>query len=144
MGLARFKSLTLRCFKLPLLEDRCEEYGQFATYLGTLRDTPGAFVLDGGHTFEKGRATPVCGNTAFMVRIGYGGEQRIMMVRPNLPYASNPKLTSCRTPASSGISRWWGTRTRTMACSPTRSPAARPPPKMLRAFPLAAAELVIR
>lgn len=68
VGLARFKTLTLRCFKLGRLEDRCEEYGQFATYLGTLPETPGAFVLDNAHTFEKGRATPVCGNTALMVR----------------------------------------------------------------------------
>lgn len=68
MGLAKFKSLTLRCFKLPALEDRCEEFGQFATYLGTLKETPGAFALDAGHTFEAGRAMAVCGNTALMVR----------------------------------------------------------------------------
>jgi hypothetical protein len=70
VGLARFKSLTLRCFKLPQLEDRCEEYGQFITYLGTLPETTRAFVLDQqGHTFEKGRPYPVCGNTALMVRL---------------------------------------------------------------------------
>lgn len=69
MGLAKFKSLTLRCFKLPALEDRCEEFGQFATYLGTLKETPGAFALDQGHTFEAGRAMAVCGNTALMVRV---------------------------------------------------------------------------
>lgn len=68
MGLAKFKSLTLRCFKLPALEDRCEEFGQFAIYLGTLKETPGALTLDQGHTFEAGRAMPVCGNTALMVR----------------------------------------------------------------------------
>lgn len=67
MGLAKFKSLTLRCFKLPRLEDRCEEFGQFATYLGTLQETPGAFTLDQTHTFEAGRAMAVCGNTALML-----------------------------------------------------------------------------
>ncbi|TFJ85131.1 hypothetical protein NSK_003554 [Nannochloropsis salina CCMP1776] len=65
VGLARFFSLTLRCFKLPELEDRCEDFGQFATYLGTL--DPVSFELDQGHQFEAGRARAVCGNTAAML-----------------------------------------------------------------------------
>jgi len=68
VGLARFHSLTLRCFKLPGLEDRCEEFGQFATYKGTMTGMPVAFDLDDSHRFETGRAVAVCGNTALMVR----------------------------------------------------------------------------
>jgi len=75
IGLARFHSLTLRCFKLPGLEDRCEEFGQFATYLGTMREMPVAFDLDDSHRFETGRAVPVCGNTALMVSKREGGRQ---------------------------------------------------------------------
>lgn len=66
VGLARFHSLTLRCFKLPELEDRCEDFGQFATYLGTL--TPVCFDLDVSHRFEVGRPMAVCGNTALMLQ----------------------------------------------------------------------------
>jgi hypothetical protein len=73
VGLARFYSLTLRCFKLPGLEDRCEEFGQFATYLGTMKEMPVAFDLDDSHRFEAGRPVPVCGNTALMVKKQEGG-----------------------------------------------------------------------
>lgn len=66
IGHVQFRSLTVRGFKLPL-EDRCEDYGQIATYLGTLGGHPHAFDLDDHHRFEKGRAMPVCGNTADML-----------------------------------------------------------------------------
>lgn len=61
-----FRSLTIRAFRLPL-EDRCEDYGQVATYLGTLPDHPHAFVLDDHHRLETGRPMLVCGNTADML-----------------------------------------------------------------------------
>jgi len=66
IGMVRFHSRTLRCFKLDL-EDRCEDYGQVATYLGTIRSHPHAFRLDDHHRFETGRPLPVCRNTAMML-----------------------------------------------------------------------------
>lgn len=65
-GNARFESLTLRAFRLDL-EDRCEDYGQVATYLGTIPQAPHAFDLDDHHRFETGRPLRVCGNTADML-----------------------------------------------------------------------------
>ncbi|SNR86717.1 methyltransferase domain-containing protein [Hymenobacter mucosus] len=67
VGNIKFYSLTVRAFKLPHLEDRCEDHGQVATYLGTLPGHPHAFSLDDHHRFETGRPMLVCGNTAAMV-----------------------------------------------------------------------------
>jgi len=67
LGPAKFESITFRLFKLEGLEDACEDYGQTARYLGTLPGYPHAYPLDDHHTFEKGRAMLVCGNTAKMV-----------------------------------------------------------------------------
>lgn len=61
-----FHSITVRAFKLDL-EDRCEDYGQVATYLGCIDESPDAFRLDDHHLFEKGTPTRVCGNTAKML-----------------------------------------------------------------------------
>lgn len=74
LGPARFYSITYRLFKLPrgMLESCCEDYGQRATYKGTIEGSEDFYVLDSGHTFERGRATPVCGNTAAM--LGEGGK----------------------------------------------------------------------
>jgi len=66
VGNIKFYSLTVRAFKLDL-EDLCEDYGQVATYLGTLPGEAHRFVLDDHHTFETGRPMLVCGNTADMV-----------------------------------------------------------------------------
>lgn len=66
VGAARFSSHTIRAFRLHL-EDRCEDYGQVATYQGTLADAPHFFVLDDHHRFEKGRPMLVCRNTAAML-----------------------------------------------------------------------------
>lgn len=66
IGMVAFESRTMRAFKLPL-EDRCEDFGQVATYLGNLADRPHAFVLDDHHRFERGRPLRVCGNTAAML-----------------------------------------------------------------------------
>lgn len=62
-----FSSRTVRAFKLPL-EDRCEDYGQVATYLGTMPDSPAAFVLDDHHRFVAHKPMLVCGNTADMLQ----------------------------------------------------------------------------
>ncbi len=66
VGNIGFYSLTVRAFKLDL-EDKCEDHGQVATYLGTVPCQPNQFVLDDHHTFETGRPMLVCGNTAAMV-----------------------------------------------------------------------------
>jgi arsenite methyltransferase len=69
VGEARFESITYRLFKLPegRLETLCEDYGQVATYLGTIPGAPGAYVLDAGHTFVKNKPHLVCGNSAAML-----------------------------------------------------------------------------
>lgn len=67
VGNVGFWSMKVRAFKLPELEDICEDYGQVATYLGTLPDHPHRFVLDDHHTFVTGKPMLVCGNTAAMV-----------------------------------------------------------------------------
>ncbi|MHB1273106.1 MAG: methyltransferase domain-containing protein [Rhodanobacter sp.] len=66
IGFARFESITWRAFKLPL-EDRCEDYGQAATYLGTMPSYPHRFALDDHHLFESGKPLRVCGNSADML-----------------------------------------------------------------------------
>ena len=66
VGMIGFQSRTVRAFKLPL-EDRCEDFGQVATYLGTIEGHPHAFVLDDHHRFETGRPLRVCGNTYDML-----------------------------------------------------------------------------
>jgi ubiquinone/menaquinone biosynthesis C-methylase UbiE len=73
VGMIDFYSMTVRAFKLDL-EDRCEDFGQTATYLGTINDSPNAFILDDHHTFEKGRPVLVCGNTAAMLGQSRYGE----------------------------------------------------------------------
>jgi len=66
LGMVRFESITVRAFKLEL-EDRCEDYGQLATYRGSLPKAPHAFALDDHHLFETGRPLRVCGNTFDML-----------------------------------------------------------------------------
>ncbi len=67
-GMANFSSLTVRAFKLAELEDICEDYGQVATYRGSIPDAPHALVLDDHHTFVTGKPMLVCGNTAAMLQ----------------------------------------------------------------------------
>lgn len=66
IGMVNFSSRTIRAFKLPL-EDRCEDFGQVATYLGTIPEHPHLFDLDDHHRLETGRPLRVCGNTALML-----------------------------------------------------------------------------
>ncbi len=66
IGMVGFRSITMRAFKMPL-EDRCEDYGQVATYRGGIAESPHAFVLDDHHRFETGRPMLVCGNTFDML-----------------------------------------------------------------------------
>lgn len=66
IGFITFSSRTIRAFKLPF-EDRCEDYGQIATYRGSLPLHPHAFDLDDHHRFPANKPVPVCGNTADML-----------------------------------------------------------------------------
>lgn len=66
IGMVKFDSVTVRAFKLPL-EDRCEDFGQVAVYLGSIDQHPHGFELDDHHHFETGRPLRVCGNTADML-----------------------------------------------------------------------------
>ncbi|MEX2526249.1 MAG: methyltransferase domain-containing protein [Gemmatimonadota bacterium] len=66
IGMVNFSSRTVRAFKLPL-EDRCEDFGQVATYLGTIPGHLHFFDLDDHHRLETGRPLRVCGNTALML-----------------------------------------------------------------------------
>ncbi len=66
-GNIRFFSVTVRAFKLPSLEDRAEDYGEIATYKGSIPGRAHAFELDADHIFEAGRPMLVSGNTASML-----------------------------------------------------------------------------
>jgi len=67
-GMIDFYSITVRAFKLPCLEDICEDFGQSAVYLGTIPEHPHRFPLDDHHTFITGKPMLVCSNTAAMVQ----------------------------------------------------------------------------
>jgi len=66
IGMVGFRSVTVRAFKTTL-EDRCEDFGQLATYKGSIPEHPHAFDLDDHHHFETGRPLRVCGNTYDMI-----------------------------------------------------------------------------
>jgi SAM-dependent methyltransferase len=68
VGNVRFFSATYRLFRLDGLEPACEDYGQAVVYRGTVPHVPDALLLDKHHSFERGRVTPVCGNTYRMLR----------------------------------------------------------------------------
>lgn len=67
-GETRFYSATYRLFRLPALEDACEDHGQAVIYNGTIPDHTHRFDLDGHHAIETGRIFPVCGNSFRMLR----------------------------------------------------------------------------
>ncbi len=64
VGPITFTSVTVRAFKLDSVEDKCEDFGQTATYKGTISEHAEGFEFDLGHYFKKGEALKVCGNTA--------------------------------------------------------------------------------
>lgn len=68
VGSIRFEAITFRLFKMPALEDTCEDYGQAVIYNGTISGSPEAFDLDRNHHFEKGRTVLVCGNTCLILK----------------------------------------------------------------------------
>jgi len=65
-----FYSVTIRAFKLPLgvAEPSPEDYGQTATYDGSLEGAADELVFDAHYTFPTGVAVPVDGNTAAVLR----------------------------------------------------------------------------
>ena len=67
LGDIGFVSMTVRAFKLPELEDQCEDYGQAVIYKGTIEHAPHGFQLDDHHYIETGKVFPVCRNTALML-----------------------------------------------------------------------------
>jgi len=67
-GCINFSSMTVRAFKLACLEDICEDFGQVATYNGTIPGFPHYFILDDHHTFYTGKPMLVCGNSAAMIQ----------------------------------------------------------------------------
>ena len=78
-GEAKFYSITYRLFKLPgMLETKCEDYGQFAVYKGTIPGYPNSFTLDDHHKLETNKPFLVCGNTAAML-----GENGVSWLSPH-------------------------------------------------------------
>jgi SAM-dependent methyltransferase len=73
IGMVKFNSVTVRAFKIPL-EDRCEDFGQVAVYLGSIDQHPHSFDLDDHHHFETGRPLRICGNTADMLALSRYGD----------------------------------------------------------------------
>lgn len=68
-GNIQFTPRTVRAMKIPdLIEDICEQYGQFATYRGGIEDSPHYFDLDDHHRFYKDLPLAVCGNSCAMVQ----------------------------------------------------------------------------
>jgi len=67
VGKTKFCSITYRLWKIPNLDFVCEDYGQFAVYLGGIKDSEDEFELDINHLFEANRPEHVCKNTADML-----------------------------------------------------------------------------
>ena len=64
LGEVRFRSATCRLFRTDELESGQENYGQTATYLGSIVNHPVSLRLDCQQSFAAGQQTPVSGNTA--------------------------------------------------------------------------------
>lgn len=68
LGNINFYSETISAFKIPdLIEDICEDYGQFVKYNGGITNNEFYFDLDDHHRFFLNKAEAVCGNTAAML-----------------------------------------------------------------------------
>ena len=62
LGPIKFYSITVRVFKIPELEDRCEDYGEYATYLGSITGHPDEYKFDQSHLFKTGEPLRICRN----------------------------------------------------------------------------------
>ncbi len=67
VGFSGFTSQTIRAIKTENLEDRDENYGQTATYKGTIPEMPRYFDLTKDVRLIKGRSAAVSGNMASML-----------------------------------------------------------------------------
>jgi arsenite methyltransferase len=93
-----FYSMTVRAFKFTdSLDRRCEDYGQVATYRGTIPQQPARFVFDDHHMFEAHRPVAVCRNTARMLQ-----ETRLGAYFDVTPPIKHFGLFPCGSPVSTG------------------------------------------
>jgi len=68
MGGIKFWSVTVRAYKIEELEDRCEDYGEEATYKGTLGEgLEKSFKFDRSHEFITGEKLRVCKNFSLVL-----------------------------------------------------------------------------
>lgn len=68
LGSIKFYSITVRAYKIPEMEDRCEDYGEEATYKGTLGEgLENEFKFDRSHVFIKGEKLRVCKNFSLVL-----------------------------------------------------------------------------
>jgi SAM-dependent methyltransferase len=95
VGTVVFYSTTVRAFNLAPLEDACEDYGQVATYKGTIPECPHRFTLDDHHLFEAGKPMLVCGNTASMLQDTRFGKHFVVSGDRSVHFGLFP----CDTPA---------------------------------------------
>ena len=68
VGDIKFFSCTIRAFKCRGLEDREENYGQSATYLGTMEENRRYFDFDENYRFIKGKPLGISGNVAKILK----------------------------------------------------------------------------
>ncbi|GJM25655.1 MAG: methyltransferase [Phycisphaerae bacterium] len=102
VGAIRFFSKTIRAFKLDDLEDICEDYGQVATYQGTMTECPAHFTLDDHHDFVAKKPMLVCGNSASMVsRTRFGRHFEVIGTR-NTHFGAFDCGTGCDEASSEG------------------------------------------
>jgi len=111
VGNAKFYSITYRLFKLKVLETECEDYGQVATYKGTIPGHAHSYMLDDHHVFETGRPMLVCGNSAAMVGDSWLGKHFEVLGGMSTHFG----LFDCSTPAASSPTNPGGAA----ACAPT-------------------------
>jgi len=53
LGNINFWSVTFRLWKIPELEDACEDYGQAVCYNGGIPEAEDKLLLDSCHTMKK-------------------------------------------------------------------------------------------
>ena len=68
VGDIKFFSCTVRAFKCEELEDREENYGHSATYLGTMQENKRYFDFDENYRFVKNKPLGVSGNVAKILK----------------------------------------------------------------------------
>ena len=68
VGDIKFFSCTVRAFKCSGLEDREENYGHSATYLGTMSENPRYFDFDEDYRFVRKKPLGISGNVAAILK----------------------------------------------------------------------------